>query len=196
MDYRQPIFSVVLIIMLIACPLCLGQEDGETEHSSSSSSSSSSSRVLYHDVFSQGEQHYRLFESHHRVEDGVQNNAKINIETSVHHGNEDKVLVHQQQQQQQKGQRQKLNKHGNEIIINPSLRVSMHCTGDCHKSIMIERGSCRSQCPFWASSAAITRHMDRTDQIRSHLLSRFCYPQFSCTCVAVLCTLGVVFHTK
>lgn len=127
MDYRQPIFSVVLIIMLIACPpsaKCNGQGDGEVGHSSSST------RVVYEhrDVVSQGEQHYRLFESHHRVQEGgtstsVQNNAKINIETSVHHSNEDKVLVHQQQ----KGQRQKLNKHGNEIIINPRC-VSL-CTG-------------------------------------------------------------------
>lgn len=127
MEYRQPIFSVVLIIMLIACPpsaKCNGQGDGDMEHSSSSST-----RVVYEhrDVVSQGEQHYRLFESHHRAQDGtsVQNNAKINIETSVHHSNEDKVLVHQQQQQ--KGQRQKLNKHGNEIIINPRC-VSL-CTG-------------------------------------------------------------------
>lgn len=115
MDYRRRLLStfVRLIIMLTVLSQCNGQED--------LSNSSSSNRT----TITQGEeqQHYRSF--HHRLEETssstvVQNNVKINIETSVRNNNEDKVLVHQQ-----KGQRQKLNKHGNEIIINPSLRVSM-----------------------------------------------------------------------
>lgn len=117
MDYRRRLLStfVRLIIMLTVLSQCNGQEDNL------SASSSSSNRT----TITQGEeqQHYRSF--HHRLEETssstvVQNNVKINIETSVRNNNEDKVLVHQQ-----KGQRQKLNKHGNEIIINPSLRVSM-----------------------------------------------------------------------
>lgn len=115
MDYRRRLLStfVRLIIMLTVLSQCNGQED--------LSNSSSSNRTTRTQVEEQ--QHYRSF--HHRLEETssstvVQNNVKINIETSVRNNNEDKVLVHQQ-----KGQRQKLNKHGNEIIINPSLRVSM-----------------------------------------------------------------------
>lgn len=115
MDYRRRLlFTFVrLIIMLTVLSQCNGQED--------LSNSSSSNRTTRTQVEEQ--QHYRSF--HHRLEETssstvVQNNVKINIETSVRNNNEDKVLVHQQ-----KGQRQKLNKHGNEIIINPSLRVSM-----------------------------------------------------------------------
>ena len=107
MDYRQRlIFSwcpsavlLVLMLVLTECP---------------------------HWAMGQGQQfHHRLEETQSSSSSGftsVQNNVKINIETSVRNSNEDKVLVHQHQQQ--KGQRQRLGKHGNEIIINPSLRVS------------------------------------------------------------------------
>lgn len=131
MDYRQQFLFVVIIIMLITAlqsSLCTAEE---------SSSSSTSSRVLYEsrDAGNQGEE-YRLYETYSSSSDSttsVQNNVKINIDTNVHHSNEDRVLVHQQQQQQnqppsqlpvsQKGQRQRLNKHGNEIINPESLPV-------------------------------------------------------------------------
>lgn len=130
MDYRWQLLSTALVIMLIACPhQCSGQkarkvavEDEQQQQNSSVSSAGGDGEE---------QQYYRFLETHHqqhhRLEEtsssstGVQNNVKINMETSVRHVNEDKVLVHQQQ----KGQRQKLNKHGNETIINPSLRVSM-----------------------------------------------------------------------
>lgn len=119
MDYRWQLLSATaLIIMLIACPQCTrGQEEGEEKEV-----------VVV--------EHYRFSETRHLEEEtsssggggSVQNNVKINTETSVRNINEDKVLVHHQQQQPQKGQRQKLNKHGNEIIINPGCVSLCNCS--------------------------------------------------------------------
>ena len=105
MDYRQRLLffwcpSAVLLVLMLVLTECPHWAMGQRQQF-----------------------HHRLEETQSSSSSGftsVQNNVKINIETSVRNSNEDKVLVHQQQ----KGQRQRLGKHGNEIIINPSLRVS------------------------------------------------------------------------
>lgn len=115
MDYlqqhhqRRILHSMAIIIILIATTPRLSLCQGEEEEQSST--------ILYENrevvSQSQGEQHeYRSFSS--GVGGGVQNNVKINIETNVHHSNEDKVLSSLGVHQQQKGQRQRLNKHGKE----------------------------------------------------------------------------------
>lgn len=109
----------IIIILIATTPrlsLCQGEEEEQ------------SSTILYENrevvSQSQGEQHeYRSFSS--GVGGGVQNNVKINIETNVHHSNEDKVLSSLGVHQQQKGQRQRLNKHGNDSDNKNRSAVSL-----------------------------------------------------------------------
>lgn len=105
MDYQQRLLLLLLLLVAVSVPV------------TSASVSDHSGEVLVQEtreVVSQGEQQFREFETQHRIDEWggstlVQHNVKINTETSVRHHNEDKVLLHHPH----KGQRQRLNKHGN-----------------------------------------------------------------------------------
>lgn len=124
MDYR---YLITLIIILMIKSVQLSSPEGDKEMATTN-------RIIYENR-ADTDQEYRLYESYSYSSNSsgdsmtsIQNNVKINIDTNVHHINEDKVsstsVLHQQHHEErhpppiQKGQRQKLNKHGNEII-NP-----------------------------------------------------------------------------